>query len=306
MAEPQKKERMAPIVPKGDAGIEIAISTVFAYRLWKGRPKSGQDMPIMGLPGFAAMLRKIEDHIRNDDPYADYVYLLIEERIEAIAGEIAAERSGIEDFIKSAIPEEMSLPEVGSNAPQKVKVRFTSPLAFKLSYQVIAVDQIIRRVLLANHVAAMTTQEKHEVIARLSNIIRGVMHMVFMFTATGVTRDDLAANNAKARKAREVMANSIGELPEDILAGTRRASEAPKLPRARVESIRKILQNDAKGRQSTQLTAADSEGEAEEVTPQESDDVGSEFLAEAQKVIEQDLEKKERPPRPRRPRRKSA
>lgn len=306
MAEPQKKERMAPIVPKGDSGIEIAISTAFAYRLWKGRPKSGQNTQIMGVPGFAAMVRKIEGHIRNDDPYADYVYLLIEERIQAVAGEIAAERSGIEDFIKSAIPEEMSLPEVGSNAPQKVKVRFTSPLAFRLSYQVISVDQILRRVLLANHVAAMTTQEKHEVIARLSNIIRGVMHMVFLFTPTGVTRDDIAANNAKARKAREVMANSLGELPEDILAGTRRADDAPMLPRARVESIRKILQSEAKAKRSPHLTAADSDPEAGDESPPEGTDVGSEFLAEAQKVIEQDMEKKERPPRPRRPRRKTA
>lgn len=46
---------------------------------------------------------------------------------------------------------------------------------------------------------------------------------------SGATRDDFAANNARAREALE----SFGELPQDVLEGSRRSEFAPPIMRPR-------------------------------------------------------------------------
>jgi hypothetical protein len=49
--------------------------------------------------------------------------------------------------------------------------------------------------------------------------------MSTQYRFTGVTRDDMAANNEKARSA----IDKYGELPQDILEGRTRAKHAPKI-----------------------------------------------------------------------------
>ncbi|MFK5892412.1 MAG: AcaB family transcriptional regulator, partial [Pseudomonadota bacterium] len=56
-------------------------------------------------------------------------------------------------------------------------------------------------------------------------LIRNVFWESSRYRYTGVTRNDIAANNAVARNAIE----KFGELPQDILEGTKRGKFAPKI-----------------------------------------------------------------------------
>ncbi|MDE2052947.1 MAG: DUF1845 family protein, partial [Gammaproteobacteria bacterium] len=60
-----------------------------------------------------------------------------------------------------------------------------------------------------------------------SYLLRSTFALAQRYRYCGATRDDIAANNAVARAARE----QYGELPQDVLEGTRRSRFAPPIVR---------------------------------------------------------------------------
>ena len=230
-----KQNRMGAIAAQGT--IEIELATRPALRLWQGREKTEKRHGIIGLPGFSKIMKGIEAAIRADDPYADYHYSLIERAIDDLSVVLETEERDISDFLKENVPSAMRLPDVGSENPTVVPVRFVSKLGFQLTYQVLKVDQIVLKVLSANHIGLLTNSMKFETFARLEKKVRSVMHLIFAYHNLGVTRDDMAANNQKAQMAVERM----GQLDSGYLEGTTRSESAPSLPINRLRTLGKKL-----------------------------------------------------------------
>lgn len=237
MADSDSK-KMAAIGAKQD--IEIELATRPALRLWQGREKTQKRHGILGLPGFCKIVRGVEQAVREDDPYADYHYHRIEQAIEDLTFDLDSELKDVQTFIDENIPPAMRLPDIGSKNPVVVPIRFASRLGFQLVYQLLKVDQIVLKVLLANHIGLLPNKEKFETLARVEKRVRGVLHMVFSYRHTGVTRDDMAANNQKAQKAKELM----GDLEVGYLEGTTRSDNAPPLPMKRLQTMGKSLDKD--------------------------------------------------------------
>ena len=61
------------------------------------------------------------------------------------------------------------------------------------------------------------------------------MVLAQIYKYSGAARDDFAANNAKAEAARK-MYERYGELPQDILEGTRRSNFAPPIIRGQQQT----------------------------------------------------------------------
>ncbi len=224
-------QKMASIGAEQD--IEIELATRPALRLWEGREKTENRYGIIGLPGFCSILRGMEQDIKQDDPYADYHFHRITQAIKELSADLSAELKAIEGFIDESVPPAMKLPEVGSKNPVVIPIRFSSRVGFQMIYQLLKVDQIVLKILLANHIGLMETKEKFQRIARIEKRVRSVLHLAFNFRHTGVNRDDMANNNPKARKAIELM----GELEQGYLEGTVRADNAPPLPAKRVNVL---------------------------------------------------------------------
>lgn len=247
---------MASIAPTQD--IEIELATRPALRLWQGREKTENRHGILGLPGFCSRVRSIEQAIRDDDPYADYHFAQIEEGIEHLSEDLDEELKDIKAFIDENIPPAMRLPDVASKNPAVVPVRFASRLGFQLVYQLLKVDQIVLSVLLANHIGLLPNKEKFQTLARVEKRVRGVLHLVYRYRHTGVTRDDMAANNQRAQKAKELM----GDLEIGYLEGSTRSDNAPTLPVKRLQTLGGELtrHSKAKGKiQDPRLTDLESE-----------------------------------------------
>lgn len=234
MADSNTK-KMAAIGAKQD--IEIELATRPALRLWQGREKTPKRHGILGLPGFCKIVRGIEQAVRDDDPYADFHYHRIEQSIDDLTFDLDSELKDIQSFIDENIPPAMRLPDIGSKNPVVVPIRFASRLGFQLVYQLLKVDQIVLKVLLANHIGLLPNKEKFETLARVEKRVRGVLHMVFSYRHTGVTRDDMATNNQKAQKAKELM----GDLETGYLEGTLRSDNAPPLPLKRLQTLGKVM-----------------------------------------------------------------
>lgn len=256
-------QKMAAIGAKQD--IEIELATRPALRLWQGREKTQKHHGILGLPGFCKIVRGIEQAVREDDPYADYHYHRIEQAINDLTFDLDSELKDIQSFIDENIPPAMRLPDIGSKNPVVVPIRFASRLGFQLVYQLLKVDQIVLKVLLANHIGLLPNKEKFETLARVEKRVRSVLHMVFSYRHTGVTRDDMAANNQKAQKAKELM----GDLEVGYLEGTTRSDNAPPLPMKRLQTMGKALE---KGIAENKSKAA-----AKEANSSSEDELGAEL-----------------------------
>lgn len=225
------QQKMAALTVESD--IKIELSTRPALRLWQGREKTDSKHGILGLPGFCKMVRNIEQSIKEDDPYADFYFHKIETAIEDLTFDLANEYNDITSYIDENIPAAMQLPNNASKNPVVIPIRFASRIGFQLVYQLLKVDQIVLKVLLANHIGLLPNKDKFQTIARVEKKVRAVIHMVFNYRHTGVTRDDIASNNQKAQKAISLM----GDLDEGYLVGEIRSENAPKLPTKRVNTL---------------------------------------------------------------------
>lgn len=254
-----KSSKMASIAPTQD--IEIELATRPALRLWQGREKTEKKHGILGLPGFCSRVRSLEQAIREDDPYADFHFAQIEEGIEHLSEDLDAELADIEDFIKENVPSAMRLPNVASKNPVVVPVRFASRLGFQLVYQLLKVDQIVLKILLASHIGLIETKTKFQTLARVEKRVRGVLHLVYKYRHTGVSRDDMAANNQRAQKAKELM----GELEQGYLEGTTRSPNAPSLPQTRLNTLGADLSKSDKKAGSSKQVNADLESKLDSV-----------------------------------------
>lgn len=66
-------------------------------------------------------------------------------------------------------------------------------------------------------------------------VLRRLFGLAQNYKYSGAARDDFAANNAKAEAARKIY-ERYGELPQDILEGTRRSNFAPPIIRGQQQS----------------------------------------------------------------------
>ena len=80
------------------------------------------------------------------------------------------------------------------------------------------------------------TAERYQGVLYLSlihiSVLRSLFGLAQSYQFSGATRDDFAANNARAEAARK-MYEKFGEIPQDILEGTRRSNFAPPITRGR-------------------------------------------------------------------------
>lgn len=213
--------------------ITVDVATRPALRVWSGRDKTADRRGILGVPGFASITRTLEEQVKLDDPYADFHFIQIEDAIAKLRSELDQELQGITSFIDENVPPAMTLPDIGSNQPCVLPIRFASRHGFAMLYELLKMDRIVMKTLLANHIGLLNTQEKFATLNRLEARMRTALYTAYAYRVTGVTRDDMAANNKAAQRAISVM----GELKTEYLEGTTRSPNAPKLPKARLATL---------------------------------------------------------------------
>ena len=84
-------------------------------------------------------------------------------------------------------------------------------------------DDLARRLILAHHTALIDRSTLERWLNDGAHSLRSLFSLAQQYRYSGTTRDDFAAKNAAARAALE----KYGELPQDVLEGTRRSRFAP-------------------------------------------------------------------------------
>ncbi len=214
------------------SSITLTLHTHHAARLWQGRSRREGVHPILGMPGYIAVTNLLKQASSQDDPYADWFMLQLEEKLLQTKAEIR-------NLVQQVSQVERDLPtqvDVGDNLnihPVTLPLYIGSQLGFLAVYLLTDYDTLVRRVLLAHHTALIGRVDMESWIDGGAHHLRSLLGLAQNYRLAGVTRGDMAANNARAREALE----KFGTPPLDILQGTRRSQFAPPIVRTSAGSV---------------------------------------------------------------------
>lgn len=202
----------------------LQIHTRQASRIWYGR-RAGDNKPgILGLAGFMSITNKINIGSRQDDPYSDMWMLRIEEKIDQTKVQLETLRKEVDEVFKS-VPSTFTLSENVNIQPANLPIFAGSHLGYLAIYVLAQYDEIVRKALLASHIALIGRVTLEHWLDRGDQYLRSLLGTVTFYRFSGTTRKDFAEGNAAARSAIE----KFGEVPQDILDGTRRSRFSPPL-----------------------------------------------------------------------------
>jgi len=205
--------------------IELELHTAHATRMWSGRGIESGKAQIVGMKQFLQISGQIRQNSAKDDPYADYWLIAIDERLKETGHKLQLK----EEYLKTAfenLPTELHVEDNLNQSPFVVKV-FTGGQHGYLAIQLlIRYDRLVRKALLAHHVALIGRRQCESIMHDAGTAIRSLCASLQKYPGySGTTRNDFAANNARASDA----IAKYGEIPADVLRGDTRSDFAPSL-----------------------------------------------------------------------------
>lgn len=208
------------------SAMALTLHTHHASRIWHGRAPAEGRPGIIGLNGFISIMNKLKRGAEQDDPYSDWWMLRIEEKITDTKTRLQVLREQVDQALAD-VPPALSVGENLNVQPVKLPLYVSSQLGFMAVYLLADYDDLARRLILAHHTALIDRSTMERWLNDGAHALRSLFSLAQQYKYSGAQRDDFAANNAVARAARE----KYGELPQDVLEGTRRSRFAPPLMR---------------------------------------------------------------------------
>ncbi|NRB57617.1 MAG: TIGR03761 family integrating conjugative element protein [Salinicola sp.] len=208
--------------------IEMTLHTYPAVLAWHGRGVESGKPQVVGLKQFLSLAGRVHQAAGRDDPYADHWLLMLEEKVDETRQALQQLETRVSSVLKQ-IPEGLDVSRNVSQQPFVTPVFTGGQMGWQAVMLLMQYDSIVRDVLLAHHIGLLGNKQRGAMIRdQGGHALRSLCYAPVKFPGfSGATRDDFAANNAKARNALE----KYGELPQDILEGTRRSEFAPTIRR---------------------------------------------------------------------------
>ncbi|WP_313054496.1 PFL_4669 family integrating conjugative element protein [Pseudomonas lopnurensis] len=208
------------------SSMALTLHTHHASRIWHGRAAAEGRAGIIGLNGFIAVMNKMKRGSEQDDPYSDWWMLLIEEKLAQTKDLLQELREQVDQALAD-IPSALSLGENLNVQPVKLPLFVNAQLGFMAVYLLADYDDLARKLILAHHTALIDRSTLERWLNEGAHALRSLFSLSQRYSYSGCSRDDFAANNAAARAAIE----KFGELPQNVLEGTRRSRYAPPIVR---------------------------------------------------------------------------
>ncbi|EXL06464.1 conjugal transfer protein [Brucella anthropi] len=213
------------------SAMSLTLHTHQASRVWHGRAQGDNKPGIMGLNGFVAIMNRLRHGAEQDDPYSDFWMLRIEEKLADTKQQLQLIREQVDQAL-AGVPPALSIGENLNVQPVKLPLFVSSQLGFMAVYLLADYDELARRLILAHHTALIDRLTLERWLNEGAHALRSLFSLAQQYRFSGTTRDDFASMNAAARAALE----KFGELPPDVLDGTRRSRFAPPTRRGRQSS----------------------------------------------------------------------
>ena len=203
--------------------VTMEIQTMLAQRLIRGRERSEEVNPIVGVIGFGQRTGALWRAAESDDPYADWVLLRIEESLQSIKKSIDSHSKRIGEVLEAMDGFEIDIAQ--SSEPARIPLQFNNPYGYMVAYLVSDFDKLSCKVLTARHLGLIERQRSDEILREAGRGIRRLLNCAFEWRFTGVNREDIRQQNQNAARAQQQM----GNVPADVLSGQKRARMAPQI-----------------------------------------------------------------------------
>nr|BFE89528.1 hypothetical protein GCM10020185_00640 [Pseudomonas brassicacearum subsp. brassicacearum] len=185
------------------SSITLTLHTHHAARIWQGRTAREGVHSIMGMAGYISATNLIKQAAAQDDPYADWAIVQLEEKklMQAKAGML--ELTQQLDRIRQDLPTQIDMGDNLNIHPVTLPLYIGSQLGFLAVYLLTDYDTLVRHTLLAHHTALIGRRDMEAWIDDGAHLLRSLFGQAQRYRHAGVTRDDMAANNARALAAME-------------------------------------------------------------------------------------------------------
>ena len=221
------KETRSPFQAKVNplqSDIYLTLQTKHAQALVRGRDLPGKP-PIIGLVGFADRLRLVWTGAQNNDPYADWWLIKIEEALTTSSKAIHQQHEEVIDKLKHT--RSMRIAPAKSKEPFRFELRFATPYAFRAASVLAEFDEMTRDVLTARHIGVLSATACQFTVYEQARKIRALFMLPFIYRFLSLDRDRASSWEGVGKRAEILM----GVIPPDIKDGQRRASLAPPIQR---------------------------------------------------------------------------
>ena len=204
----------------------LTLQTRQAQQLVHGRAVTSGKAPIIGLVGFADRLRIIWKAARDDDPWADWWLIKVCDAIDAAGGGIRNWKRDLDNLL-ALQGCGMEVTPARSRKPCRTALQFASPYAYQGAHLLSEYDALVCRVLTASHIGLLDSRTTADLLGGCARKIRATFMIPQGYRFTGVDRAALRNGHDTGSRACQTM----GEVPDEVVRGERRASLAPRRAR---------------------------------------------------------------------------
>lgn len=171
----------------------------------------------------------MEGDIRRDNPYADFWFDQMMNRLEEAAKKNEESLASLQAFMAGRVTSSFTSTIPESTKPVVYNVRSGSRGYYKFLFAVLSIDALIRTIMLAHHLCLMDNKAKNSHIQDVMSTFRSIISAAASYRHYDVDRNDIAANNQRAQKAKEHY-DAIGIVPtEKHMTGEVRNEWAPEI-----------------------------------------------------------------------------
>ena len=192
----------------------MELHSALSVNLWRGNKG-------VSVPGFFKTVDLLEIASAKNDPYADYSLLLIEDSLNKGLSNL----DRLIDSIKQTGSSRTRISTKGcrSKSPVEVKLFIRARYAWRLVALMEQFDLFMVDLMDLNFKAKITRSVFEKQQGEALSAIRHVLNVAMKCAASGITRNDVSANNPKAVAAHK----KFGLIPQEVMEGLVRAEFAP-------------------------------------------------------------------------------
>ena len=201
----------------------IKLHSFKAQALFHGRKASRDKPDIYGLVRFSGSAKQVYLDAGADNPWADYWLLKIDQKIAEATGQLEQVQGDLET--KNPPSKNVTIGDSISVEPIEVPLNFANNFIFRTAFLIGQYDEICCKILSLRHVGLLTRNEAEKTMKLAAQKVRAVLSSCKGYRHTGVTRNDVVANNQVAQKTKEL----LGNLPKPVLEMHQRSEYAPEI-----------------------------------------------------------------------------
>lgn len=245
-----KSEPVSPTTPTvtpapRHKGLEMkalmTVHTNLALQMWQGREQDiERDIrPIIGVTRFASGIAHIWNESARDNPMADWILLIAEERFHVAAELIDQNLTSLREILEGQ--EFFDDIESATNIrPIVLPLNFHCPWGYKAATLLKKFDDVVRLSLTATHLGLVSANDWDVLVRESARRMRGFLGVVAMDLRVHLERSWFHKRGNKKLASAKQEIRKLGKklpfIPKDVMSGERRATLSPLIQPSEAEA----------------------------------------------------------------------